>query len=90
MSIVIALAVVLIVAALIANFYPKSSKSTLAQGEILTPETEVFTRTNTEVVIEPVVEVVETPKVEKAPKMDAKPKKKPQPKKKPTKAKTNA
>jgi outer membrane biosynthesis protein TonB len=74
MSIVIALITVLIAGALIANFYPKPNKPTLAEGEILTPDP----------IEEPTPEVVETPIVE-APKMAAKPKKKPQPKKKPTK-----
>jgi outer membrane biosynthesis protein TonB len=90
MSIVIALIIVLVVGALVANFYPKPSKPTLAQGEILIPEPEV-TPESTPEIVEPLVEtkVVEEPKVE-APKMSAKPKKKPQPKKKPTKAKVNA
>ena len=82
MSIVIALILVVVVATFVVKFYPKPSKSTLAQGEILIPEPEFLPEPTPEV-------VVEEPKVE-APKMSAKPKKKPQPKKKPTKAKVNA
>ena len=74
MSIVIAIIVVLVVAALVAKFYPKPNKPTLAEGEILTPDP----------IEEPTPKVVETLIVE-APKMAAKPKKKPQPKKKSTK-----
>jgi outer membrane biosynthesis protein TonB len=89
MSIVIALIVVLVVGGIIANLYPKSNKSTLAKGEILTPESEVLPEPIHEVIIEPLVVPTPETKVE-APKMTAKPKKKPQPKKKPVKAKINA
>jgi outer membrane biosynthesis protein TonB len=91
MSIVIALIIVLVVGALVANFYPKPNKTI-----VTAPEPEVELAPETFVVVEPLVEtkVVEEPKVEEpkveAPKMSAKPKKKPQPKKKPTKAKVNA
>ena len=86
MSIVIALIIVLVVGALVANFYPKPNKTI-----VTAPEPEVELAPETFVVVEPLVEtkVVEEPKVE-APKMAAKPKKKSQPKKKPTKAKVNA
>jgi outer membrane biosynthesis protein TonB len=92
MSIVIALIVVFLVAGLIVNFYPKPTKPTLAEGEILIPDP---IEENT---IEPVVEsipegIVESPVVKipvvEIPKMVAKPKKKPQPKKKPA-TKVNA
>ena len=82
MSIVIALILVVVVATFVVKFYPKPSKPTLAQGEILIPEPEVTPEPTPEI-------VVEEPKVE-TPKMAAKPKKKLQPKKKPTKAKVNA
>ena len=86
MSIVIALIIVLVVGALVANFYPKPNKTI-----VTAPKPEVELAPETFVVVEPLVEtkVVEEPKVE-APKMAAKPKKKSQPKKKPTKAKVNA
>ena len=84
MSIVIALILVVVVATFVVKFYPKPSKSTLAQGEILIPEPEFLPEPTPEVVVEPLVEtkvvVAKEPKVE-APKMTAKPKKKPQPKK---------
>jgi outer membrane biosynthesis protein TonB len=82
MSIVIALIVVFLVVGLIINFYPKPVKSTLAEGETLTPDP--IEEDTTEPVVESIPEgIVESPVV-KAPKMAAKPKKKPQPKKKPT------
>ena len=81
MSIVIALAVVLVVAGLIAKFYPKPTPKVEEKATWdFTPEPVVVK--TPEVVIE--TPVVEAPKVA-APKMDAKPKKKPQPKKKPAK-----
>lgn len=93
MSIVIALIIVLVVGALVANFYPKPNKTIVTAPE----ETKVETTPEPIVVVEPLVETkvvveeskVETPKVE-APKMAAKPKKKKPQHKKPTKAKTNA
>ena len=91
MSIVIALIIVLVVAGLIAKFYPKPIQSSLAQGEILIPEPEFLPEPTPEVIVEPLVEtkvVAEAPKVE-APKMTAKPKKKPQ-HKKPAKKVVNA
>ena len=78
MSIVIALIVVFSIAGLIIKFYPKPIKPTLAEGEILTPDSEPVVESIPEVIIEPLVE---------APKMVAKPKaKKKAPKKKPTDA----
>jgi outer membrane biosynthesis protein TonB len=94
MSIVIALIVVLVVGGIIVNLKSQKITNPLAQGETLTPESEVLpepvvdvVESTPEVVVEPVVKT--TLKVE-TPKMVAKPKKKPQPKKKPIKAKTNA
>jgi hypothetical protein len=87
MSIIIALAVVLIVGALIANFYPAPiSKSTLAQGEILTPDSEDLIKLSCEGEVKaPVVEepahidppaITTQPSDQAAAKMSAKPNKK--------------
>jgi hypothetical protein len=88
MSIVIALIVVLVVGGLVANYYPKPNKSTLAQGEILTPESTEETPEPTPVpeVVEETIEVVIPTTPPSTPTMKAK--KKPHHKKKP--AKTNA
>ena len=78
MSIIIVLVIVLVVGALVANYYPSpSSKSTLAQGELLSPSEELS-------IPEPVEEVASIdppaittkPSDQAAAKMTAKPKKK--------------
>ena len=95
MSIVIALIVVLVVGGLVANYYPKPNKPTLAQGEILTPDETVEPITeeapepiSVPEVVEETIEVVIPTTPPSTPIMKAK--KKPHHKKKPAKAKTNA
>jgi hypothetical protein len=77
MSIIIALVIVLTVGALVANFYPgPNSNPPLAQGEILTPDSEV----EAPVVEEPAhidpPAITTAPSDQAAAKMSAKPKKK--------------
>jgi hypothetical protein len=63
MSIVIVLIVVLLVAGLVANFYPKPKKTTfLAPGETLTPEVETEERLHTTVVSHQIPPYVPTPR----------------------------
>ena len=63
MSIVIALIIVLLVAGLVANFYPKPKKTTfLAPGETLIPEPEVEEKPHVTVVSHQIPPYVPTPR----------------------------
>jgi hypothetical protein len=63
MSIVIVLIVVLLVAGLVANFYPKPKKTTfLAPGETLNPEPEVEEKPHATVVSHQIPPYVPTPR----------------------------